>query len=686
MTARRVPTVRAPLGGARLLMVVWLAGVLPAILATLHSLAIVPLVFDTIPLAAIQRFDGAAYTAPCPTAYYLAGGELPYRLHEDGRPTPFPSSPGYGVVMRFGSGRFSLNGETLFFSTTDNSDPRSNGRRYTVVRPTPLRKRLLAGLWALAFLVTASLVVIKRRTVRIWARPSFGVAALVLVGLVAANRLWFFVEFPIVAIHPDSGSYYAVAEQLGTGVWPNFGNRPPVYPLFLKAVFSVTDRVIAVAAGQTALSLLAGLLLVYGAYCWAPWLALPAAGVVALFLFGFTTMEHDTAMLSESLYTSLLMLCFAGLLIGLAARKRALVLSGASTAMALAALTRPGGVFLVVSYLLVVAWICWNRFTRRLILSFVVPFPLLMTMMSAYNWRVVGAFVPTTWGEANLAVATFVYWQTDPSYPVEINQDIEKIQKIIRARFMVTQIDPSPMSTSWDPDVLGPIFVQSFNAAALDIAQVMGGHYETVGRAWIRRIAFDSIRKRPGVYARFVWAMMYNYYKPAPDFDFRVYLQNRAWLFYIDKRFSRERGNAFMTRLGRELADGTPPRDVIVTSFDPAAQMDLNERIVIRPTRLWRVYEVTHRIRQNLFEFWGWSYAVFVALIGSTFVLVRTRGRDGAAFVLFIITISALGASLVVSLVEYSQPRYSYPMEWVYGLSVVLLPLLFFTRNAGSTD
>ena len=44
---------------------------------------------------------------------------------------------------------------------------------------------------------------------------------------------------------------------------------------------------------------------------------------------------------------------------------------------------------------------------------------------------------------------------------------------------------------------------------------------------------------------------------------------------------------------------------------------------------------------------------------------------------MFIVAVSALGASLVVSLVEYSQPRYSYPMEWAYGVCAVLLPLLF---------
>jgi len=67
-------------------------------------------------------------------------------------------------------------------------------------------------------------------------------------------------------------------------------------------------------------------------------------------------MEHDSAMLSESVYASCLMLSFAGLMIGLRARQISW-LASASAAMALAILTRPAGMFLIVTYLLVLAWL-----------------------------------------------------------------------------------------------------------------------------------------------------------------------------------------------------------------------------------------------------------------------------------------------------------------------------------------
>lgn len=52
-------------------------------------------------------------------------------LFEDGRPLG-PAHQGHDDIRRNGSGRFSHWGAQLYFSTSDNTDPRANGRRYHV--------------------------------------------------------------------------------------------------------------------------------------------------------------------------------------------------------------------------------------------------------------------------------------------------------------------------------------------------------------------------------------------------------------------------------------------------------------------------------------------------------------------------------------------------------------------------
>jgi hypothetical protein len=53
------------------------------------------------------------------------------RVFEDGKPLPTPHAP-HDDILALGAGRFSHWGPKVYFSTTDNSDPNTNGRQYTV--------------------------------------------------------------------------------------------------------------------------------------------------------------------------------------------------------------------------------------------------------------------------------------------------------------------------------------------------------------------------------------------------------------------------------------------------------------------------------------------------------------------------------------------------------------------------
>jgi hypothetical protein len=667
-------------------LVVWLLWIAPAILTTLHSYAILPTFTEELTLApaSMHAFEGFAYTVDLPQrSYLLAPDEPAEQIFENGRLLQYPNMAGYGPVVTDGMGRSRINGDRLFFSTTDNTDPRVNGRTYTVVRPARVRRLLFTPIWLAAFVATLVIGVPRLPViVRAVARPRFATVALLFAVLMIANRGWYFLDFQIPGVHPDSGSYLAAVESMGSGKWPNFGNRPPVYPLFLAAVFSVADSANALVVVQTALSIGGGFALIYAAYQWLPFLGLVAAGVISLYLSGSTIFEHDTSILSESLYTSLLMFGFAGLLVGIR-KASSRWLAWASAAMALAILTRPAGIFLEVTYVIIGAWLLFNRFPRRAVAAFLIPFPVLLLAMCTYNWKTVGVFATTTWGEANLAGATLLAWQTDPEYPPEINESIEQIQAVIQKRYVATGKDPSLLDNSWDLEALRPLFLDGFNWEALTIATKLGGNYETAARPWIRRVSFDAVRKRPDVYAKFVTTMMYFYFKPFPDYDSRAYVQNRAWMYYVSRGFVPGGAEQLTGRLRQEFdAAVTPPPSVAITNRDPAVPIDLQDRVIVLPTAPWRVYDITHHLRFRLYDRWFWPIGTLVALLASMVVLARHRLRHHGAFCVFILSIAVLGASLVVSLVEWSQPRYSYPMEWAYGMSVVLLPLAFMKSRS----
>ncbi len=125
------------------------------------------------------------------------------RLYEDGRPLG-PAHAIHDNIRKMGQGRFSHWGRALYFSASDNSDPNTNGKRYTITASPPpydvdiIRKMVLFGL---GFILTG------------------GVAGLVFLGLLAGAtkiRLWLLI-------------FAGINAGVLAGLWLN-----PVHPLIVS--------------------------------------------------------------------------------------------------------------------------------------------------------------------------------------------------------------------------------------------------------------------------------------------------------------------------------------------------------------------------------------------------------------------------------------------------------------------
>ena len=97
----------------------------------------------TILTGPYPRLEGHAYKASLPSLAHLSDSDAklsnsPALLCEDnlvlGPPHTF-----HAEIIRLGFGRFSHFGDSVIFSSWDNSDPNSTGRRYVIV--VPFKKR-----------------------------------------------------------------------------------------------------------------------------------------------------------------------------------------------------------------------------------------------------------------------------------------------------------------------------------------------------------------------------------------------------------------------------------------------------------------------------------------------------------------------------------------------------------------
>ena len=83
-------------------------------------------------LASVARERENCWLAPLP-AYLSSDAESGSRLalFEDGKALG-PAHASHDDIRRLGAGRYSHWGAQLYFSTSDNTDPRGNGRHYSV--------------------------------------------------------------------------------------------------------------------------------------------------------------------------------------------------------------------------------------------------------------------------------------------------------------------------------------------------------------------------------------------------------------------------------------------------------------------------------------------------------------------------------------------------------------------------
>lgn len=125
-----------------------------------------------------KHVDGHCYAAYLPE--FARGADTSSQpenstlmIYEEGR-TLGPAHSVHDLIQKIGQGRFSHWGETLFFSTSDNSDPNTNGRKYSIsisaaVQHFPLDRLIIYGFLGLIL--------------------SGGIAGLILLALFSSNSM-----------------------------------------------------------------------------------------------------------------------------------------------------------------------------------------------------------------------------------------------------------------------------------------------------------------------------------------------------------------------------------------------------------------------------------------------------------------------------------------------------------------
>jgi hypothetical protein len=497
----------------------------------------------------------------------------------------------------------------------------------------------------------------------------FYLSALLFTAIFMIMRLPYFLYYPAVRVAGDSGSYIELAATIRAGLIPDFTIRSPGYPLFIWFFTSVFNRWLAVITAQNLLSLISSLCLIYGVYRFHRLLALPAALAMAGFIGGTQTLHYDSYILSESLYTSCVIFMFAFLFLSFISRHR-FWFGFASASMAGVIFVRPAGMYFIVIYIFILSYLLWNKYEKDALAWFSIPLPALLLLLCAYNYLTSSVFAVSTFGEVNLALATISFWEPDPEFPPEVNKALEELPKDLRERVNFTAKARLILENSWDAHELNLIFKKVYPEFT-DYA--FGAKFETPQRKGytenrdiVRKVTLTSIKKHPAIYGKFVWVnSIYYFLNINTRFNFYKYHSSTASNYQAVAEHPS--ADPFANVLAREYINAV--------AWGGNAKA-VSESQLFKSLRLmWQSWQWS--IFQQ--EIWVWAY--FIAFGLSAVRLAISRGRHLGAFILFILTTSVIGSVLTVSLVEISLERYAYPTQFIYYLSVALLPLLKLHGN-----
>lgn len=615
-----------------------------------------------------------------------------------------PANSLHDSIRNTGAGKFSFWHDIVYFSASDNSDPRVNGKRYEVYYPIPISPFLKWCIYFVTFISICLFVILTSRLLYIQLTKgksiifnesgpnsyfqsqssvyrilleSHGIIILIISFLIVVipfliTRLPYFIYYPVPSLQPDYGSYWIPLYQMEIGNFPPvFNYRTPGYPLFMGLVLLFSNKLMSIVFAQNILSLFAALTLVYSIYRTYLFLTPLAAIAIAAYISSMSQVVTDMALLTESVFTNLLIISIAMLILALK-RKQLLAFILASACMALSIYVRPTGQFFIIIYVMVLFYMINNKYYKKQIYGFLLPFLLLVLLLPTYNYFTYGKFNITNGKEITLICGAQFYLEKDHSYSNELNEVIENIKNKFSNR------DRAIILSTWDVDK----FVASYYKNEYwDIGQILSP-FSNVPEAKsmglnnvYEKVATKSIYKNYPIFMKIYIMNLRIYFFRNINADYSTFyegiLPDAYDLLCIKQGY------------GQWVSNEKERKSLLREFYDPSQMNYFVKRatangynIKIVPTKLQKIHLIYNQWNQKYFRHIFWSLTALALCLISLIFFLFSLCKNYEAFIMLIVTSSALGHGLICSIFS-NVPRFSAPTEFLYYLSVALIPILF---------
>lgn len=576
-----------------------------------------------------------------------------------------PGNALHDDIRSIGRGRYSFWKGTLYFSTSDNSSPLENGRRYEMYLPAGERLvlyKITAGwfLLALALTLWKFRKFVKSLPVERHVLPFLFVLALV---AWAIPRLPLMVHYPVPIIQYDSPGYITPVRQIYMNMWPNFEMRSPGYPLFLMATSLFSREFITVMWVQCLLSLISVWFFLWSVWKTFPTLTVLVALVMVIHLSLPLLAGHDFVLLSESLFTSCLLVTLGLLLLTIKFRSSRLGLC-CSLAIGYLIWIRPGGVFILPAILLIAVGMVLNRYPRKARLSFLIPAPVMLAALMLYNYLTLGFFGLSSMGNICLYGATAAFWQPANQFPREINEGI------VQFRAGIAVADQKLLAESWNAEKLYPILANNASRA-IYLFKEMPFEWTRDNKNGETVVNYDAcnnvnglwrhaVRAKPLMFVKWTWCMLCTFLMDPFAWEWQVNVYGDIARTY--EQFYKLNLKAYFIPWN-DLRFPNKPLLIVQGQGDTA-------HVVIKPSLLADLHMDCTRMQSAAFGTKWWTYLYLLVFLAGMTIVIRRGFKDVDSVLILAVLSLHLAAGMVSSLTTSTIDRYSSPTKFIVYLSI----------------
>lgn len=460
-------------------------------------------------------------------------------------------------------------------------------------------------------------------------------------------KYWIIFIFPDPEFMRDAVRYMNIARDILDLSPPSFFIRGPGFPLFQASILFFSETFHAIVIAHVLCAWLSSLALITSFGLDRDWLSIPIAATLGLFYFLNVTSLHETLLYSESFFTSLTIFTFSCLLFFVAKMnpRRAILLSLSAGFMIW---TRINSIYILGILGILCLHLLWNRHPKHLVLCLLIPCLSMLGLLTAYNgWREDLATLSPA-GGFNMFGPGMANWRTSSDFPDDLNQRIRKATEKIPSH------DLKVMRESWDVEKIWQAYQDNWSPSRYGSFSITSRDYQE----YYKEMGTRAIIESPMTYLRFVYAMAVKHFFLYPKEDTIRHLYAH---FYRRVRNLEERNDDNSFASYRQLL------------YEPKNISDFKEKPLLGFIHPYydflSVYIVVLPWMRNGAWPWIWISSSLAMLV----IVIRQRFRNPLGLVYLSIALAPLASGAIVSAVEVTVLRYSYPLEFVYYISPILL-------------